>query len=88
MSDMKKKNGYENLMNKRKREEELKNAPTINHYYAKDATKSDSEMVDAPCCSNNTSSREDSEYAVETVAFPDYKYVVEVVSLPDIASML
>lgn len=75
-------------MTKRKREEELKNAPTINHYYAKDATKSDSEFFDVPLCSNDTSSREYSEFAVEKVAFPDYKYVVEAVSLPDIANML
>lgn len=88
MSHLKKKNGYENLMYKRKREEEPKKAHKINYYYAKDATKRDSEMVDVSCCSNDNSSREDSEFAVEAVAFPDYKYVVEAVSLPDIVNML
>lgn len=75
----KKKSGYENLLNKRKRDEEQKNAPKITQYYAKDAKKSDSETAAAPC-SNDTSSREDSELAV---AFPDNKHVVEAVSLPD-----
>lgn len=83
MSHWKKKmkSGYENLMNKRKREEEQKKTPKIIEYYAKDAPNTNSDMVTIPC-SNDTSSEEDTEFAVEIVAFPD-KHVVETVSLPN-----